>query len=112
MMRIILATLIICAAISAAWAHRHDRPELQGWLAGLHDSNGISCCDSSEATRLDDPEWKNDNGHYFIFLEGEWIEVPDKAVINEPNKYGEALVWPWHENGHPKVRCFIPGSQS
>lgn len=104
----IIAALTVA---SAAYAHRHDAPELKDWLMGLHDGHGISCCDGSEALRIDDPDWDNDNGHYRVRLEGQWIDVPDNAVVSDPNKYGMALVWPIYINGHPtQIRCFLPGA--
>ena len=27
-------------------------------------------------------------------LDGEWIDVPDEAVITEPNRIGRTMVWP------------------
>jgi hypothetical protein len=35
------------------------------------------------------------DGHYRVFLEGRWIEVPDDAIVVAPNKYGRAIVWPY-----------------
>jgi hypothetical protein len=32
------------------------------------------------------------NGHYQVRIENEWLEVPDDAVITEPNKFGRAMV--------------------
>lgn len=110
MIRLIAITAALVVA-TAAYAHRHDAPELKDWLTGLHDGNGISCCDATEALRIDDPDWDNDNGHYRVRLEGRWIDVPDKAVINEPNRYGPALVWPYYINGQlGAIRCFLPGA--
>ena len=34
-------------------------------------------------------------GHYRVRLNGEWIVVPDNAVVTEPNKFGPAVVWPY-----------------
>jgi hypothetical protein len=36
--------------------------------------------------------------------------VPEDALITEPNLAGRTMVWPTWLNGHPQVRCFMPGS--
>jgi len=33
------------------------------------------------------------DGHYRVRLEGEWVMVPDDAVITEPNRAGRTMVW-------------------
>jgi hypothetical protein len=29
-----------------------------------------------------------------VRIDGKWHEVPDEAVINEPNRDGRTIVWP------------------
>ena len=46
-----------------------------------------------------------------MLLHGEWINVPNSAVVTEPNRYGPAVVWPYMDtNGNIYIRCFLPGS--
>ncbi len=45
-------------------------------------------------------------------LTSEWVVVPDGAVITEPNKIGRTMVWKHYIDGHPRVRCFMPGSMT
>ena len=33
-------------------------------------------------------------GRYRVRIEGEWHEVPEDAVITEPNRVGQTMVWP------------------
>ena len=41
-----------------------------------------------------------------------WVEVPEDAVITEPNRAGRTMVWPiWGYQG-PSIRCFMPGSMT
>jgi hypothetical protein len=47
--------------------------------------------------------------------DGEWVDVPDDALITEPNRAGRTMVWPykadrWTDHPHTEIRCFIPGS--
>ena len=37
---------------------------------------------------------KAKGGHYRVRIEGEWVDVPDEAVITEPNRVGRTMVWP------------------
>jgi hypothetical protein len=63
---------------------------------------------------LKDVEWKTtaDGKHYTVYINGEWVEVPDDAVLKQPNLFGKAMVWPFYLDGRPIVRCFIPGSMT
>jgi hypothetical protein len=43
------------------------------------------------------------------------VDVPDDAVITEPNRAGRTMVWPYtadRRTNHPRteIRCFMPGS--
>jgi len=40
-----------------------------------------------------------------------WVDVPDDAVIDVPNKEGIALVWPTYGYLGATVRCFMPGAE-
>ena len=51
------------------------------------------------------------DGKYRVRLKGEWIVVPDSALITEPNRYGPAVVWPYRDaDGTTQIRCFLPGA--
>jgi hypothetical protein len=41
-----------------------------------------------------------------------WVDVPEDAVIHDPNRAGSALVWPLY--GYPSItiRCFMPGTMT
>jgi hypothetical protein len=93
------------------WAHDHDQPELNDWYKTLESSKG-PCCDGSEATRVDDADWDSKDGQYRVRINGEWIGVPKDAVVDGPNRAGRTLVWLYYLDGHPKPRCFMPGSMS
>ena len=50
-------------------------------------------------------------GHYRVRIEGQWLVVPDAAVVTEPNRFGPAVVWPYTDRyGNTRIRCFIPGA--
>ena len=66
-----------------------------------------------------DPDWESKDGHYRVRLGGEWIDVPDEALVTVPNRAGRTMVWPmppgydYEEGGGPvppRIRCFMPGA--
>jgi hypothetical protein len=105
--------LLILAAV-AAFAHDHNRPGLDSWYPGLRSPAGSPCCDGPgvDATHLSDVDWESKGGHYRARIDGEWIDVPDDAVLPGPNLDGRTLVWPTWSNGQRAIRCFIPGSMT
>ena len=113
------ALLVFIAAMSVGWAHDHNRPELNSWFTGLHSGKGY-CCDGSDALSIEDADWDSKDGHYRVRIDVsretdktdmEWVDVPDDAVITEPNKYGRALVWPIYGYVGVSIRCFLPGAE-
>jgi hypothetical protein len=48
-----------------------------------------------------------------VRIDGEWVVVPDNAVITEPNRVGRTMVWPIRDGvGGLYIRCFMPGSMT
>jgi hypothetical protein len=41
-----------------------------------------------------------------------WVDVPEEAVISEPNRVGRTMVWPIYGYMGVAIRCFMPGSMS
>ena len=53
------------------------------------------------------------DGHYRVRVDGGWVDVPDEAVISEPNRMGRTMVWPIRDGvGGLYIRCFMPGSMT
>jgi hypothetical protein len=106
-------SLCALAIFEPAIAHDHSRPELDSWFMSLQSKGKSPCCDGAEAMRLDDVDWDSKDGHYRVRLQGEWVDVPDSAVVGGPNRAGPTMVWPYHLNGAMRgVRCFMPGSMT
>lgn len=96
----------------SAWAHDHGRPGLDQWFKALESRAGAACCDGSDATRLDDVDWESRDGRYRVRIKGEWIDVPESAVVDGPNRAGPAMVWPIEGWGGLTIRCFMPGAMT
>ena len=107
-MRIVLICLLLC---SPALAHDASRPELNEWF-NKHASGMGLCCSFADGFAVSDVDWESKDGHYRVHLENNWIDVPDDALITEPNRAGRTMVWPMLFNGEISVRCFMPGSMT
>jgi len=69
-----------------------------------------SCCSDADGTALAD--WESNNGRYRVRLNGQWIDVPDKALVTEPNLAARTMIWlmPQIDGDTIKIRCFMPGT--
>ncbi|MGY8668834.1 hypothetical protein Q3C01_41620 [Bradyrhizobium sp. UFLA05-109] len=85
-------------------------PEMHRWFQQLKSEEGKPCCALSDGNTLRDTDWRTRDGHYQVFMDDEWVDVPNAALVTAPNRFGQTVVWPYHEDGHPFVRCFMPGS--
>jgi hypothetical protein len=98
--------------------HARDRgqyananPELKTWFEGLKSGKG-PCCSDADGSAVSDVDWQSHGGHYRVRLDGEWVDVPDEAVITEPNRIGRTMVWPLRGYLGLTIRCFMPGSMT
>lgn len=76
----------------------------------MKNQDGGVCCSGADGF-LVELVWEAE-GKYRVFDNGKWYDVPDRAVVTEPNLAGRAMVW-WNmidaEYGIKTVRCFLPG---
>jgi hypothetical protein len=115
------AVLVVVLAAPFGHAHDHQRPDLNDWFTKLRSGKG-PCCDGSDAVSLEDPDWETHGSHYRVRVprygyvtdgrqqELVWVDVPEEAVISEPNRAGRTLVWPIYGYMGVSIRCFMPGS--
>ena len=90
---------------------RYSASPLKPWFDSLKSGKG-PCCSDADGFAVMDPDWESKDGHYRVRIEGEWIVVPDDAVITEPNRAGRTMVWPIKETLGTSIRCFLPGSMT
>jgi hypothetical protein len=89
---------------------RYANSPLKSWFDRLASGNGL-CCSFADGFSVENVDWGTQDGHYRVRLYGEWIVVPDNAVVTEPNKFGPAVVWPYMDtDGQTQIRCFLPGA--
>lgn len=95
-----LMTLLATSAM-ARDDGRYANSPLKPWFESLRSEYG-QCCSDADGYIVSDG----------VHLDEEWVVVPDGAVITEPNKIGRTMVWKHYIDGHPRVRCFMPGSMT
>lgn len=87
---------------------RYADSPLKTWFDNLASGKGL-CCSFADGFSVQDVDWDTQDGRYRVRLHGEWIAVPDNAVVTEPNKFGAAVVWPYTDvEGKTQIRCFLP----
>lgn len=127
----LIAVLLLCVTLPAR-AHDHARPDLGSWYQTLQSRKG-PCCDGpkKDALHLTETDWEvqsKDGSHYRVRIptsgqdferaikgervETEWVDVPDEALLDEPNLAGVVTVWPMYGYMGHTVRCFLPGTLS
>lgn len=101
--------LILMSAAHARDDGRYANSKLKPWFDSLKSGRG-PCCSDADGTALSDPDWEMASGGYRVRIEGEWHDVPDDALLTQPNMDGRAIVWPMYRDGKQVIRCFIPGA--
>ena len=125
---------LVCAlalvAVVAPLGHARDRgqfvsssAELKAWFDGLRSGKG-PCCSDADGSAISDSDWESKDGHYRVriprlgyVIDGRqqelvWVDVPEEAVISEPNRVGCPMVWPVYGYMGVTIRCFMPGSMT
>jgi hypothetical protein len=110
-----LFIVVVIFLLFNALANAHDpkNPALDGWYDSLKSDRGDVCCTHTEPIIVDG--WEYQGGHYWIFLRGQWQQVPDDAVVKKPNLAGRAMIWqgyPKNASGPIVIRCFLPGTMT
>jgi hypothetical protein len=106
--------LVSIANVIVAWPRdldgRYANSPFKQWFDQLASGNGL-CCSFADGVSIQDVDWDTLDGHYRVRLHGQWIVVPESAVVTEPNRFGPAVVWPYQDdNDGTRIRCFIPGA--
>ena len=75
----------------------HVPPDVRAWFKSVIAPNGVPCCDEFGRTSH---HYDVRGGAYWVPIEGQWMQVPDRAVIRDQgNPIGEAVVWYVHHRG-------------
>jgi hypothetical protein len=114
---LVLALLVaVLIAFGGAAIARDDGRYAQSthkdWFDQLKSKGGASCCSDADGFAVSDPDWEAKDGKYRVRLKGQWLDVPEEALITEPNRVGRTMVWPVPEVGGMRIRCFMPGAMT
>jgi hypothetical protein len=116
-MRTAIALALLIGAVPTAYG-RDDgqyadmKPEIKAWFNQLASGKGL-CCSFADGVSIPDVDWDTQDSRYRVRLHGEWILVPEAALVSQPNKFGPAVVWPYMDSdGATQIRCFLPGTLS
>src|SRR3981189_3324642 len=72
---------------------RYTNSPLKPWFDHLASGKGL-CCSIADGEAVADPDWESKDGHYRVRLDNKWVDVPDEAVIPEPNRAGRPTARP------------------
>jgi hypothetical protein len=113
MRRFTFVVLLACMAALASAASAFDNgqyndvpADIRAWFKSVMAPNGVPCCDISDGHRTD---YDVRAGAYWVPIEGQWMEVPERAVIRDRgNPVGQAVVWYVRHRGAIIISCFVP----
>jgi hypothetical protein len=96
--------------VSARDDGRYANSPLKPWFDQLASKKGL-CCSFADGVKVENVDWDTQNGRYRVRIDGQWVVVPESALVTEPNRFGPAVVWPYRDaDGTTQVRCFMPGA--
>jgi hypothetical protein len=108
--RLLLSLSVIMVVMTqTAWGRdldeRYKNSPLHDWFEHLASGKGL-CCSSADGYVVQDADWESRGGHYRVRVPKTvnsdaaiWVDVPDEAVITEPNRAGHTMVWPSYGSG-------------
>jgi hypothetical protein len=113
MRRLAQGLLLACTAAltSAALAfdngQYNDVPaDIRAWFKSVTAPNGVPCCDMADGHRT---EYDVHGGTYWVPIEGQWMAVPERAIVRDRgNPIGQAVVWYVRHGGNIIINCFVP----
>jgi hypothetical protein len=96
--------------VSARDDGRYANSPLKTWFDQLASGKGL-CCSFADGVSVEDVDWETQDGRYRVRIQGQWVLVPEAALVSEPNRFGPAVVWPYQDAaGSTQIRCFLPGA--
>ena len=93
---------------------RYRDSPLHDWFEHLASGKGL-CCSFADGYIVEAADWETKDGHYRVRVpvatnadDAIWVDLPDEAVIAEPNEAARTIVWPLYGLGPVSIRCFMP----
>ena len=98
----LFVSLLLSTAALARDDGRYANSPLKQWFDSLKSAKGF-CCSEADGRET---EYDIRQSKYWVPINGVWTEVPEDAVIKEPNKVGRPMLW---LDPLQNIRCFLPG---
>jgi hypothetical protein len=108
---LVIASILCVGAAIARDDGRYAQSPLKKWFDGLASKRG-PCCSDADGFAVSDVDWESKDGRYRVRLEGKWHDVPQDALITEPNRVGRTMIWPIRYPDRIHIRCFMPGAMT
>jgi hypothetical protein len=110
--------LVMVPAFGRDLDGRYKDSPLHEWFERLASGKGL-CCSFADGYVVADVDWDSKDGHYRVRVPEKpnsnnllWVDVPNEALITEPNQTGRTMVWPLYGYQGVSIRCFMPGSMT
>jgi hypothetical protein len=115
---VVAIALLMLPALGRDLDGRYKDSALHDWFEHLESGKGL-CCSYADGYVVTDADWETRDSHYRVRVpraadsrDMVWVDLPDEAVITEPNKAGRTMVWPLYGSEGVSIRCFMPGSMT
>jgi hypothetical protein len=108
---LVVASMGVTGSLHAVDRGQYDHvpADIRAWFKSVTGPNGVPCCDISDGHRTG---YDVRNGTYWVPVDGQWMPVPDYAVIrNAGNPIGDAVVWYVRFEGAILIKCFVPANE-
>jgi hypothetical protein len=112
------SSLLMLPALGRDLDGRYKDSPLHEWFDRLASGKGL-CCSFADGYVVADADWDSKDGHYRVRVPETpnsnnllWVDVPNEALITEPNQTGRTMVWPLYGYQGVLIRCFMPGSMT
>ena len=77
-----LTTILLSGRLVARDDGRFANSPLKPWFDRLASGKGL-CCSFADGFSVQDVDWDTQDGHYRVRTYGQWLDVPDDAVVTE-----------------------------
>ena len=75
-----LTTILLSGRLVARDDGRFANSPLKPWFDRLASGKGL-CCSFADGFSVQDVDWDTQDGHYRVRIYGQWLDVPDDAVV-------------------------------
>jgi hypothetical protein len=113
-----VSALVTLPAVGRDLDVRYNSSPLHDWFEHLASGKGL-CCSFADGYAIQAADWQSKDDHHRVRVpkmansqDTIWVDVPDEAVITEPNKAGRTMVWPLYGYEGVSIRGFMPGSMT